>query len=175
MGYLINVMGGFGHFGWSGVLTGGAVVFFAYIGFDAVSTASQEAINPKRDMPIGILVSLVVCTILYIAVSLVLTGIVNYKELNVSAPIAVAIDTAGKSLYWLRPIIKVGAIAGLSSVVLVLMMGQSRIFYSMQVCVLVKIWLFHIKKILTLKIFQLIILCFVISVFLPGFFLFLII
>jgi len=124
-------MGGFGHFGWSGVLTGGAVVFFAYIGFDAVSTASQEAINPKRDMPIGILVSLVVCTILYIAVSLVLTGIVNYKELNVSAPIAVAIDTAGKSLYWLRPIIKVGAIAGLSSVVLVLMMGQSRIFYSM--------------------------------------------
>jgi len=120
-----------GHFGGSGILTGAAVVFFAYIGFDAVSTTSQEAINPKRDVPIGILASLLICTILYIAVSLVLTGIVSYKELNVSAPIALAIDTAGPSLMWLRPIIKIGAIAGLSSVVLVLLLGQSRVFFSM--------------------------------------------
>ncbi len=120
-----------GEFGWSGILTGAGVVFFAYIGFDAVSTTSQEAINPKRDMPIGILTSLMVCTILYIAVSLTLTGIVNYKELNVPAPIALAIDTAGQGLAWLRPIIKIGAIAGLSSVVLVLLLGQSRVFFSM--------------------------------------------
>lgn len=123
--------GVWGQYGWSGILTGAGVVFFAYIGFDAVSTTSQEAINPKRDMPIGILASLVICTILYIAVSLVLTGIVSYKELNVAAPIAVAIDQAGSSLLWLRPIIKIGAIAGLSSVVLVLMLGQSRVFFSM--------------------------------------------
>ncbi|VBB45695.1 Uncharacterized amino acid permease YfnA [uncultured Paludibacter sp.] len=123
--------GTFGHFGWSGVLTGAAVVFFAYIGFDAVSTTAQEAINPKRDLPIGILASLIVCTILYVAVSLVLTGIVNYTELNVPAPIALAIDKAGAGLYWLRPIIKIGAIAGLSSVVMVLLLGQSRIFYTM--------------------------------------------
>jgi len=120
-----------GQYGWSGILTGAGVVFFAYIGFDAVSTTAQEAINPKRDMPIGILTSLVICTILYIAVSLTLTGIVNYKDLNVPAPIALAIDTAGASLIWLRPIIKVGAIAGLSSVVLVLLLGQSRVFFSM--------------------------------------------
>ena len=123
--------GNFGHFGWSGILTGAAVVFFAYIGFDAVSTTAQEAINPKRDLPIGILVSLAICTILYVVVSLVLTGIVNYTELNVPAPIALAIDKAGKALFWLRPIIKIGAIAGLSSVVMVLLLGQSRIFYSM--------------------------------------------
>lgn len=123
--------GEWGHFGMSGVLTGAAVVFFAYIGFDAVSTTSQEAINPKRDVPIGILASLLICTILYIGVSLVLTGIVSYKELNVPAPIALAIDTAGQGLMWLRPIIKVGAIAGLSSVVLVLLLGQSRVFFSM--------------------------------------------
>lgn len=120
-----------GHFGWWGVLTGAAVVFFAYVGFDAVSTTSQEAINPKRDVPRGILFSLLICTILYIAVSLVLTGIVNYKELNVPAPIALAIDKAGTSLVWLRPIIKIGAIAGLSSVVLVLLLGQTRVFFTM--------------------------------------------
>ncbi|MBP1662869.1 MAG: amino acid/polyamine/organocation transporter, superfamily [Bacteroidetes bacterium] len=123
--------GSFSQFGWTGILTGAAVVFFAYIGFDAVSTTAQEAINPKRDIPIGILGSLVVCTILYVAVSLVMTGIVNYKDLNVSAPIAVAIDAAGKSLRWLSPIIKIGAIAGLSSVVMVLLLAQSRIFYTM--------------------------------------------
>jgi len=123
--------GEFGEFGLSGILSAAAVVFFAYIGFDAVSTASQEAINPKRDMPIGILVSLAICTVLYIAVSLILTGIVSYKELNVAAPIAIAIDKFGPSLIWLNPIVKFGAIAGLSSVILVLLMGQSRIFFIM--------------------------------------------
>jgi len=120
-----------GQFGWSGILTGAAVVFFAYVGFDAVSTTSQEAINPKRDVPRGILFSLLICTVLYIAVSLVLTGILNYKYLNVEAPIALAINHAGQSLVWLRPIIKIGAIAGLSSVVLVLLLGQSRVFFTM--------------------------------------------
>jgi APA family basic amino acid/polyamine antiporter len=125
--------GGFfsGQFGFSGILAGAGVVFFAYIGFDAVSTASQEALDPKKSMPKSIILSLLVCTLLYIMVSLVLTGIVNYKELNVSAPIALAIDKAGKALNWLSPIIKIGAIAGLSSVVLVLMLGQSRVFYTM--------------------------------------------
>lgn len=123
--------GNFGQYGWSGVLTAAAVVFFAYVGFDAVSTTSQEAINPKRDVPKGILFSLLISTILYIGVSLVLTGIVNYKELNVEAPIALAINQAGSSLIWLRPIIKIGAIAGLSSVVLVLLLGQSRVFFTM--------------------------------------------
>jgi len=120
-----------GHFGWTGILTGAGVIFFAFIGFDAVSTTSQEAINPKRDMPIGILVSLAICTILYVAVSLTLTGIVNYKELNVPAPIALAIDHSGAALQWLGPIIKVGAIAGLTSVILVLLLGQSRVFFAM--------------------------------------------
>lgn len=123
--------GDFGHFGLSGIFNGAAVIFFAYIGFDAVSTAAQEAKNPKKDMPIGILGSLVVCTILYVAVSMVLTGIVNYKELNVAAPIALAIDRTGEALMWLRPLIKIGALAGLSSVVLVMLMGQPRIFFSM--------------------------------------------
>jgi APA family basic amino acid/polyamine antiporter len=122
---------GVGHFGVWGIITAAAVVFFSFIGFDAVSTASQEAINPKRDMPIGILVSLAVCSVLYIVVSLILTGIVNYKELNVAAPIALAIDKFGTGFWWLSPIIKIGAIAGLSSVVLVLMLAQSRIFYTM--------------------------------------------
>lgn len=123
--------GEFGKFGYSGILRGSAVVFFAYIGFDAVSTAAQEAINPQRDMPIGILGSLAACTILYILVSLVLTGIVSYKLLNVPDPIAVGIDAAGPTLVWFRPFIKAGAIAGLSSVILVMLMGQPRIFYAM--------------------------------------------
>lgn len=123
--------GEWGQFGWSGILAGAGVVFFAFIGFDAVSTASQEAINPKKDMPKGILISLAISTVLYIAVSLVMTGMVSFKELNVPAPIAVAIDSAGNALMWLRPVLKIGAIAGLSSVVLVLLMGQSRIFYTM--------------------------------------------
>jgi len=107
------------------------VIFFAYIGFDAVSTAAQEAKNPQRDMPIGILGSLAICTVLYIAVALVLTGIVSYTKLNDPAPIAVAINSLGPAVAWLRPIIKIGAIAGLSSVILVMMLGQPRIFYAM--------------------------------------------
>jgi len=120
-----------GHFGWSGIVRAAGVIFFAYIGFDAVSTAAQETKNPKRDMPIGILGSLVICTVLYIAVSLVLTGIVKYTELSVPDPIAVGINAAGPGLAWLRPFVKIGAIAGLSSVILVMLMGQPRIFYTM--------------------------------------------
>ena len=112
-----------------GVLRGTAVVFFAYIGFDAVSTASQEAINPQRDMPIGILGSLGVCTLLYVLVSFVITGIMPYDKLNVPDPIAVGVDAIG--ITWLSPIIKLGAILGLTSVILVLLIGQPRIFYSM--------------------------------------------
>ncbi len=120
---------GHGQFGWSGVVRGAAVVFFAYIGFDAVSTAAQEAKNPQRDMPIGILGSLVICTVLYIVVAFVITGIVPYDKLNVPDPIAIGIDAVG--LRWLAPIVKLGAILGLSSVVLVSLMGQTRILFSM--------------------------------------------
>ena len=120
-----------GHFGWSGILRGAGVIFFAYIGFDAVSTAAQEAKNPQKDMPKGILYSLLICTVLYVVVTAVLTGIVHYSELDHPAPIAYAIDKVGGALQWLSPLIKIGAIAGLSSVVLVMMLGQSRIFYSM--------------------------------------------
>jgi len=123
--------GEWGHFGWSGILRGSAVIFFAYIGFDAVSTAAQEAKNPQRDMPIGILGSLGISTVLYILVAIVLTGIVSYTFLNVADPIAVGVDAMGKGLFWLRPIIKIAAIAGLSSVILVMMLGQPRIFYAM--------------------------------------------
>ena len=123
--------GVWGHFGWSGILRGSAVIFFAYIGFDAVSTAAQEAKNPQRDMPIGILGSLGVSTVLYILVAIVLTGIVSYTFLNVADPIAVGVNEMGKGLFWLRPIIKIAAIAGLSSVILVMMLGQPRIFYAM--------------------------------------------
>ena len=124
-------VGEFGKFGFSGVLRGAAVIFFAYIGFDAVSTAAQEAKNPQRDMPIGILGSLLICTLLYVLVSGVLTGIVPYSKLNVSAPLAMAINETGNALMWLRPLIKIGAIAGLSSVILVMLMGQPRIFFTM--------------------------------------------
>jgi APA family basic amino acid/polyamine antiporter len=123
--------GEWGHYGWSGILRGSAVIFFAYIGFDAVSTAAQEAKNPQRDMPIGILGSLGISTVLYILVAIVLTGIVSYTFLNVADPIAVGVDAMGKGLFWLRPIIKIAAIAGLSSVILVMMLGQPRIFYAM--------------------------------------------
>jgi basic amino acid/polyamine antiporter, APA family len=121
--------GHFGNFGWSGVLRGAGIIFFAYIGFDAVSTAAQEAKNPKRDMPIGILASLVICTVLYIAVALVLTGIVRYDKLGVPNPISVAISETGMT--WLAPVINLGAVCGLSSVMLVTLLGQSRIFFSM--------------------------------------------
>ena len=123
--------GSFGHYGWSGVLRAAGVIFFAYIGFDCVSTTAQEARNPQRDMPIGILGSLAVCTVLYVLVALIVTGIVRYTQLSVPDPIAVAVNAAGPGLKWLRPFIKIGAIAGLSSVILVLLMGQPRIFFSM--------------------------------------------
>ena len=121
--------GHFGQYGWSGVLRGAGVIFFAYIGFDAVSTAAQEAKDPQKDMPVGILGSLLVCTVLYILVAGVLTGLVPYKSLNVADPIAVGVGATG--LPWLIEVVKVGVIAGLSSVMLVLMYGQTRIFYTM--------------------------------------------
>ncbi len=120
-----------GQFGWSGILRGAGVIFFAYIGFDSVSAAAQESKNPQKDMPIGIMGSLGVSTLLYIAMALVLTGIVNYKELGVSDPVALAVDKMGTDMIWLRYIIKIAAIAGLSSVVLVMLLGQPRIFFSM--------------------------------------------
>src|SRR5687768_15927000 len=123
--------GEFGHYGWSGVIRAAAVVFFAYIGFDAVSTAAQEAKNPQRDLPIGILASLAICTVLYILMALVMTGLANYTELAVPHPVFVAIEKAGPQLRWLGFFINVGAIAGLASVVLVMLMAQPRIFYSM--------------------------------------------
>jgi APA family basic amino acid/polyamine antiporter len=121
--------GRFGIFGLSGVLRGAGVIFFAYIGFDAVSTLAQEAKNPKRDMPIGILGSLLVCTVLYVLVSFVLTGVVPYSDLNGPAPFAVALDAM--RLHVFSPVLKIGAIAGLTSVILVLLLGQSRIFFAM--------------------------------------------
>lgn len=122
--------GEFGHFGWSGVLKAAGMVFFAFIGFDAVSTAAQEAKNPQRDMPIGILGSLVICTILYVLFSFVMTGVANYKEFaGVAAPVAVAIERMGVS--WLGPAINLAIIAGYSSVILVMLLGQSRVFYTM--------------------------------------------
>ena len=121
--------GEWGQYGWSGVFRASGVIFFAYIGFDAVSTAAQEAKNPQRDMPIGILGSLIVCTILYILVSGILTMIVPFSQLNVAEPIAVGIERTGYN--GLRDMIKIGAIAGLSSVMLVMLMAQPRIFYTM--------------------------------------------
>ena len=120
-----------GHYGLSGIVRGAAVVFFAYIGFDAVSTAAQEARNPQKDMPIGILSSLAICTVLYILMALVMTGLTNYKNLNVPHPVFVAIEAAGPALKWLTYFINIGAILGLASVVLVMLMGQPRIFFSM--------------------------------------------
>jgi len=129
--FLPENTGTFGSFGWTGVIRAAAVVFFAYIGFDAVSTAAQEAKNPQRDMPIGILASLAICTVLYILMSLVMTGMAHYTELAVPHPVFVAIEKAGPQLAWLGYFVNIGAIAGLASVVLVMLMGQPRIFYSM--------------------------------------------
>lgn len=121
--------GTFGEFGWSGILRGAAVVFFAFIGFDAVACAAQEAKLPQRDMPIGILGSLLICTILYVAVAAVLTGLVPYQKLNVPDPIALGVDALG--MPWFAILIKVGALTGLTTVILVLLYGQSRIFFTM--------------------------------------------
>jgi APA family basic amino acid/polyamine antiporter len=120
-----------GRFGWSGIVRGAGVIFFAYIGFDAVSTAAQEAKNPQRDMPIGILGSLAICTVLYILMSLVMTGLVSYRELNVPNPVQVALAAGGSKLAWLNLFTGIGAVAGLASVVLVMMLGQPRVFFSM--------------------------------------------
>jgi len=122
--------GKFGEFGWSGVLRAAGVIFFAYIGFDAVSTAAQEAKNPQKDMPIGILGSLAICTVLYVAFSLVMTGLAHYSEFKgAAAPVAVAI--AYTPYKWLQPLVKLAIIAGFTSVILVMLLGQSRVFFSM--------------------------------------------
>ena len=121
--------GHFGNFGWSGIVSGAGVIFFAYIGFDAVSTAAQEAKNPKRDMPLGIIGSLLVCTVLFILYSYVLTGVVNYKELNVAAPLSIALLRI--PIPWLSVAMNLAVLAGLTSVMLVMLLGQSRVFYSM--------------------------------------------
>ena len=120
-----------GEFGWSGILRAASIVFFAYIGFEAVSTAGQEAKNPAKDMPFGIIGSLLACTVIYILVSIVLTMIVPYNTLNVPDPVAVAVDAFGPQWAWFAKTIKIGAIIGLTSVILVLMYGQTRIFYTM--------------------------------------------
>ena len=121
--------GTFGEYGWSGVLRGAGKIFFAYIGFDAVSTAAQEARNPQKDMPVGILGSLTVCTILYIVTAGLLTGLVSYTRLNVGAPIALGIAETG--VRWGEYLVLIGTIMGLSTVMLVMLLGQSRVFYSM--------------------------------------------
>jgi APA family basic amino acid/polyamine antiporter len=121
--------GKWGEFGWSGVMRGASLVFFAYIGFDAVSTAAQEAKNPQKDMPVGIIGSLLVCTVLYILVSGIATGVTPYRQLDVPEPIAMVADHA--NLGWMARLIKLGAIAGLSSVILVMMLGQTRVFWTM--------------------------------------------
>src|SRR5438552_5674411 len=122
--------GEWGTYGWSGVLRGAGLVFFAYIGFDTVSTAAQESKNPQRDMPIGILGSLAVCTLLYVVVSAVLVGMVPYRELNIAAPMAYAMERIGAP-WWIRVAIDVGAVVGIGSVILVMLLGHSRVFYSM--------------------------------------------
>jgi APA family basic amino acid/polyamine antiporter len=122
--------GTFGQFGWTGIFRATGVIFFAYIGFDAVSVAAQEARNPQRDMPIGILGSLLLCTVLYMLMSYVLTGLASYTTLNVAHPVSMAVESIPATA-WLAKIVNVGAIVGLASVVLVLLLGQSRIFYAM--------------------------------------------
>jgi basic amino acid/polyamine antiporter, APA family len=119
-----------GKYGWPGIMTASGIIFFAYIGFDAISTAAQETKNPQRDMPIGILGSLVICTILYVVTALVLTGMVKYTELDVPAPVALAIDKHAP-LHWLGIPVKLGAIAGMTSVMLVMTLAQARIFLAM--------------------------------------------
>jgi basic amino acid/polyamine antiporter, APA family len=123
--------GVWGQFGWSGILRGAGVIFFAFVGFDAASTVAQEAKRPQRDVPIGILGSLGISTVLYILMAVVLTGMVSYTRLNVADPVALGVNSMGDKMFWLRPIIKIAAIAGLSSVILVTLMGQTRIFHSM--------------------------------------------
>ncbi len=124
-------LGAFGEFGWSGVLRGSGIAFFAFLGFDAVATLAQEAKNPQRDMPVGMIGSLVICTIVYIAFAFVMTGVTPYSTLGVPDPVGVAINAFGPSFAWLRYIVKFAILAGLTSVILVMMTGQARIFYTM--------------------------------------------
>jgi APA family basic amino acid/polyamine antiporter len=141
--------GAFGQFGWSGVVRGAAVIFFAYIGFDAVSTAAQEARDPQRDMPRGILGSLAICTLLYVAVSAVMVGLVRYPELSGPAPMAVAVDAARDAaagspwsgvMHAMSLLVKIGILAGLSSTMVVQMMAQPRIFMAMSQDGLLPAW-----------------------------------
>lgn len=120
-----------GEFGWSGVFRGAGIVFFAFLGFDSVSTLAQEAKNPKRDMPIGMVGSLSICTILYILCGLVLTGVVSYTALGVEDPIAVAVQAFGPKFRWLKLVVNLAILSGLTSVILVMLMGQARILYAM--------------------------------------------
>ena len=123
--------GGFGDFGWSGILRGAGIVFFAYIGFDAVSTAAAEARNPRRTIPIGLLGTVLISTVLYVAVGFILTGMVDYRQLGVADPISVAVKAAGPNLDWLLRLVDVAAVVGLASTVLVTLYGQTRIFMRM--------------------------------------------
>ncbi len=123
--------GVFGEFGWSGILRGSGVVFFAFLGFDAVATLAQEAKNPQRDMPIGMIAPLIISTVVYIAFAYVMTGVVDYRTLNVADPVGVAMNAFGPSFVWLRYIVKFAIVAGLTSVILVMMTAQARIFYTM--------------------------------------------
>jgi APA family basic amino acid/polyamine antiporter len=122
--------GEFGHFGWSGVLQGAAIMFFSYVGFDTASTTALEARNPQRDLPLGIIGALIVSTILYVGMSTVMTGMVPFTQLNVDAPVAVALD-AHPQLKWLGVFVKVGAVAGMTSVILISLLGQPRILLAM--------------------------------------------
>jgi APA family basic amino acid/polyamine antiporter len=128
--YLPPNNGSFGHFGWSGVMMGAAIIYFAYIGFDTAATTAQEARDPQRDVPAGILGALVISTVLYVAMAAVMTGMVSYQELDVAAPVAVALD-AHPSLFWLGLPVKIGAIVGMTSVILMSILGQPRIFLAM--------------------------------------------
>jgi basic amino acid/polyamine antiporter, APA family len=138
---LIQVLFGYtpSTYGWAGIFAGAAIVFFAFIGFDVVATAAEETKKPKRDLPIGIIASLLICTILYVAVSLVVTGMQNYKHLSTDAPLAEAFTSVGHPAF--ATIISVGALAGLTTVVLILMLGQSRVFFAMSRDGLLPSWL----------------------------------
>jgi APA family basic amino acid/polyamine antiporter len=138
---LIQVLFGYtpSTFGWAGIIAGAAIVFFAFIGFDVVATAAEETKKPKRDLPIGIIASLLICTVLYVAVSLVVTGMQNYRHLSVDAPLAEAFKSVGHPGF--ATIISVGALAGLTTVVLILMLGQSRVFFAMSRDGLLPSWL----------------------------------
>lgn len=123
--------GAWGDYGWSGVLRAAGVVFYTYLGFDAVAVSAQEARNPQRDIPFALLGSLAVCTVLFVLMMTVVTGLVDYRALNVANPIAVAVNAAGPGLGWLAPVVAVGATIGMISVLLVIIMAQSRILFAM--------------------------------------------